>query len=264
MVLAGYAATGIIDSGAVVASAQRTLNSVVSHQNALNVTFNGIDDEVAALTAGSTFDAQQAVALADASVTDSQQAAQTINQDDASLVSAEGQLDARRWLTAIGASTVDRESTRIADARIALATARTIAADGVLDGRFWHALYSTLIQLDVLNKQSGSGDLSSAQSTLNALKSAADQAVAQSTSPGLPADLHTFMLELRTLVGDYGSQLNAQLAGDTAGVAAYQAILDADRTKLAGHDIDKIGSDINAYYQPLIARYNSELAAATS
>ena len=259
-----YAGTGIVYAGALSSSSESTLNTVVSHQNALNTSFNEIDSEVAALGGSGTFDPQQAVGLVDRSVTSSQAAASMINRDDSSLASVQGQLDSSRWLTLVGHSTVDREWARVGHARNALAAARMIAADQVLDGHFWHTLYTALGELDTLNNQSGSGDFTSAKTTLAAMQTDVGQAVRQSTAPGLPSDLHSLMLDLETFVSDFGKQLDAQIAGDDAAVVQYQASLDADRSKLGAYNVDKIGSDIDAFYRPLIERFNSEIAAATS
>jgi hypothetical protein len=259
-----YAGTGIVYAGALSSSAERTLNMVVSHQNALNTSFNEIDSEVAALGGSGTFDPQQAVGLVDRSVTSSQAAASRINLDDSALASVQGQLDSSRWLTLVGHSTVDREAARVGHARNALAAARMIAADQVLDGHFWHALYTALGELDTLNNQSGSGDLTSAKATLATMQTNVMQAVQQSTAPGLPPDLHSLMADLQTFVSDFGKQLDAQIAGDDAAVAQYQSTLDSDRNKLGTYNVDKIGNDIDAFYRPLIERFNSEIAAATS
>lgn len=260
----GYAGTGLVYSGVLAASAERTINTVVSDQNSLNQSFTSINSELSALSTSSTFNAQQAIALVDKSVSNSELATRTITQDDASLGSVEKQLAANRWLTAIGHSSVDRESTRIAHARDALAAARTIASDQVLDGRFWHSLYTALGDLDTLNKQSGAGDLASARATLTSMQMDVTIAVQQSTSPGLPTDLHDLMVDLQSFVTDYGKQLDAQLAGDDASVAQYQASVEADLTKLSAYDIDKIGKEIDAFYKPLVDRFNSQIAAATA
>jgi hypothetical protein len=259
-----YAGTGIVYASALSSSAERTLNTVVSHQNSLNTSFNEIDSEVSALGGSGTFNPQQAVGLVDRSVTSSQVAASTIKQDDSSLASVQGQLDSSRWLTLVGHTTVDREAVRVGHARNALAAARMIASDQVLDGRFWHALYTALGDLDTLNNQSGSGDYTSAKSTLGKMQTDVAQAVQESTAPGLPPDLHSLMVDLQTFVSDFGKQLDAQIAGDDAAVAQYQASLDADRSKLGTYNVDKIGSDIDAFYRPLRDRFNSEIASATS
>lgn len=259
-----YAGAGVVYASALSSSSERTLNMVVSHENSLNTSFSEIDSEVGALGGSGTFDPQQAVTLVDRAVTNSQVAASTIDRDDTSLASVQGQLDSSRWLTLVGRTTVDRESARVAHARNALAAARVIAADQVLDGHFWHALYTALGDLDTLNNQAGSGDFASAKATLAMMQTAVAQAVQQSTAPGLPPDLHSLMVDLQTFVADFGKQLDAQIAGDDASVAQYQSSLDSDRNKLSTYNVDKIGSDIDAFYRPLINRFNLEIAAATS
>ena len=235
-----------------------------STQNSLHATFNDLNTQLSALNGTSTFNSQQAIALVDKSVANSELATQTINQDDASLSTAAGDLARNPWLTLVGRSSLNRESTRLAHARNALAAARTVSADEVLDGRFWHALYTALADLANLNSQSGAGDFNGAQSTLSTMKSDVDQAARLSTSPGLPSALHNLMVDFQTFVTDYGKQLDAQLAGDDAGVATYQATLQADLTRIGGYNIDQIGTEIDAFYKPLINRFNSEIAAATA
>jgi len=262
--LIGYAGAGLVYSRSRVTNAEHTLNTVVSHQNSLNATFNDLNTQLSALNGTSTFNSQQAIALVDKSVANSELATQTINQDDASLSTAAGDLARNPWLTLVGRSSLNRESTRLAHARNALAAARTVSADEVLDGRFWHALYTALADLANLNSQSGAGDFNGAQSTLSTMKSDVDQAARLSTSPGLPSALHNLMVDFQTFVTDYGKQLDAQLAGDDAGVATYQATLQADLTRIGGYNIDQIGTEIDAFYKPLINRFNSEIAAATA
>ncbi|HET9782912.1 MAG TPA: hypothetical protein VFR33_14165 [Candidatus Dormibacteraeota bacterium] len=259
-----YAGSGIVYAGVLTSSAERTLGTVVSHQNKLNTSFTEIDGEVTALNGSGTFNPQQAVALVDKSVTNSQVATATINQDDSSLASVQGQLTASRWLTLVGHSSIDRESARISHARNALAAARTVAADQALDGRFWHSMYTSLSELDTLNNQASAGDLTTAKTTLGKLQTDVAQAVQLSTSPGLPADLHSLIVDLQTFVTDYGKQLDAQIAGDDATVAQDESTIDSDRAKLGTYDVDKIGSEIDGFYRPLIDRFNSEIAAATS
>jgi len=262
--LIGYAGAGLVYSRSRVTNAEHTLNTVVSHQNSLNATFNDLNTQLSALNGTSTFNSQQAIALVDKSVANSELATQTINQDDASLSTAAGDLARNPWLTLVGRSSLNRESTRLAHARKALAAARTVSADEVLDGRFWHALYTALADLANLNSQSGAGDFNGAQSTLSTMKSDVDQAAQLSTSPGLPSALHNLMVDFQTFVTDYGKQLDAQLAGDDAGVATYQATLQADLTRIGGDNIDPIGTEIDAFYKPRINRFNYEIAAATA
>jgi len=87
---------------------------------------------------------------------------------------------------------------------------------------------------------------------------------ALSTSPGLPAELHALMTDLASFAADFGKQLDAQIAGDDASVAVYEATVQADQAKISAYDIDKIGTEITAFYKPLIDQFNKEITAATS
>lgn len=260
----GYAGGGVLYAGTRIASADRTLKIVVAHQNTLNATFGDINTQMRALTSSSTFRPQDAVALVDRSVSNSELATTTISRDDASLRSELNNLDQYRWLTLAGNGDLDREGAKIEHARNALAAAKTIAADKALEGRFWHWLYTGLVDLATLKSQTTSGDLTSAQATLKTMKSDIAQAAQQSGVPPLPAELAGLTRDLQTFVDDYGKQLDAQVAGDDASVAGYQANVQSDLTKIASYDIDAISKKIDAFYEPLIDRFNSEIGAATA
>ena len=260
----GYAGVGIVSAGSRVATADRTLNSVVSHQNTLNATFSDINSQLGALTSNATFNPRDAVALVDKSVASSELASKTINSDDASLTAAQNGLHADRWLTMVGSTNLDREANRIAHARNALAAARTIATDKALEGRFWRSLYSGLADLATLNGQSSTGDLAGARTTLATMKTDIDQAAEQSAAPPLPSELGQLTKDLQAFVDDYGKKLDAESGGDDAGAVASQAGVDADLAKIAKYTIDSIGKQIDDFYRPMIARFNLEIAAATA
>lgn len=260
----GYAGAGLAVSAVRVASADRTLNTVVSHQNTLNSTFSDINAQLGALSGSSAFNPQQAIILVDKSISNSEVATTTINEDDALLSAASSQLAATRWLTMVGSGSLDREAARIKHARNALAAARTVAVDEAADGHFWHAMYASLADLVTLNSQVYAGDLVTAKTTLGTMKSDVDQATQLSSAAGLPTELHDMLTDLQAFMGDYGKWLDAQLAGDSASVAADRDAVNADLKKIGAYDFDKIGSEITAYYKPLIDRFNSEIVAATS
>ena len=259
-----YAAAGIVYAGVLTANTDSTLNTVVSHQNSLNTAFAAINTEVTALGGNGTFNAQQTVGLVNKSVASSQTATITIDEDDASLASIQRQMNGSRWLTIIGRSGVDREVSRVDHARNALAAARTISADENSDLQFWLSLYTSLAELDTLNSQAGGGDFNAAKTTLAKMQGDVGEAIKESTAPGLPPELHALMLDLQNFVNDYSKQLDAQIAGDDTTVAQLQGSIDSDREKLGTYDVDKIGTDIDAFYAPLINRFNSEMSAATS
>jgi hypothetical protein len=260
----GYAAASIVYSANRVDSAHGMLVTVVSHQNNLNTSFGDINSQVTALNSSSAFDPEQALILVDKSIANSELAMRTVNHDDAALGASERELRAFPWLTMLGRSSVDRESRRLGHARAALAAARTIASGELLDARFWRVLYAGLADFTTLSSQSSSGDVTGARSTLAKMKGEIDDATGLSTAPGLPTDLRSLMSDLQTFVVDYGKRLDAEATGDDTGASSADATLEADATKVGTYDIDKIGGEIDAFYRPLIDRFNAEMAAATA
>lgn len=259
----GYAVDGLAYAATRISSADRTLNTVVSHQNELNATFKDIDTRFSALGTSSTFSPQQARSLVDQFVSSAQAAGKTVEEDDASLASAAAHLSEQPWLTTVSRGNLDKESKRIAHARKALVSARTVAADYVLDGQFMQAFLDTVIDLDSLSKASGSGDLAAAKTTLTAMKAHVDKALQLSTAPGLPAELQSMMVDFQTLVSDFGKLIDAAEANDSAAVSAYFKSVSDDANKLSGYSFDNMSAKINAFYKPLIDAYNLEMAAAT-
>ena len=213
------------------------------------------------MNSSAAFDSAQALTLVDKSIANSQLAMNTINRDDASLRTAANNLNALPWLTLLGRGSLDGVATRIAHARKALAAARAIASDEMLDGRFWSVLYGGLADFTTLNTQSSAGDVAGARSTLVKMKAEIDQAAQLSGAPGLPADLHDLMADIQTFVGDYGNKLDAQAAGDDVAESTAETNVDTDVTEIGKYDIDKIGGEIDSFYKPMIDRFNSEIAA---
>ena len=239
--IVGYSLTSILYTGARVAEAEHTLDAVVSHQNSLNATFGDIDSQVSTLHTTGTFDSEQALMLVDLSIENSQLATSTIDEDDRSLTTAAYDVGSAPWLTPMGRTGLDREATRLAHARAALAVARVIAADLALDGRFWHALYAGLADFAAYSATSSPDTLAKAQDEIKFATGMAAYA------PGLPDDLRELMTDVSTFIAD----------------TAAGASVDGDLSRIAAYNLDTIGTEINAYYRPLIDRYNSELSAAT-
>lgn len=260
----GYAVTGFAYATNRVASTDRALNTVISHQNSLNTTFKNIDGEFGSLSGSATFNSQQARGVADEFVASATKASTTISRDDASLAAAAATLDDKRWLTMFSRSLLDKEAARIEHARKALAAARAIAGDYVLDGRFLQSFLDATTDLDTLAAQTSSSDLAGASSTVATMKMHVDKALKLSTAPGLPPELHSLMNDFETLVADFGKLVTATQANDDPGISSAATTIQADADKLSGYNYDKISADIDAYYRPLVADFNSQMAAATA
>lgn len=260
----GYAVTGLAYAATRISTVDRTLNTVVSHQNDLNATFKEIDTRFSALGTSSTFSPQQARSVVDQFVSSAQGAGKTVDEDDASLAAASARLSEQQWLTGFSRGNIDKESKRIAHARQALSSARTIAADYVLDGQFMRAFLDTVIDLDLLGKASANGDLAGAKTTLTTMKTHVDKALQLSTAPGLPLELHDYMVDFQNLVSDFGKLLNAAEANDSTGFATYDKAVTDDANKMGGYSFEKMSAAIAAFYKPLIDAYNAEMTAATA
>ena len=240
--IVGYALMSILYTGARVAEADRTLNSVVSHQNSLNMTFGDIDSQVSTLETSGTFDSGQALMLVDLSIENANLATRTIAADDRSLSVAAHDVRSASWLSTMGRAGLDREAARLAHARAALAAASVIADGQALDGQFWHALYSGLADFAVYSATSSPAPLRSASTEIDYASRMAAYA------PGLPDELRAMMTDLQVFIADTAA--GASVAGDLNRIAAY--------------NLETIGAEINAYYRPLVARYNAEITAATA
>lgn len=260
----GYAVAGFAYSTSKVKSADRSLNTVISHQNSLNSTFNDIDAKFSALSNGSAFDPVQAKTLMGQFVANAQAAGVTVGHDDGSLVTARSSLDEQRWLTALSRGTLDKERARIDHARNALADARQVADDYVQDGRFLVAFIDAATDLDTLGTQTADADLAGAKTTLTTMKAHVDTALQLSTAPGLPAELHSLLLDFETLVNDFGKLLDAAAAGNNAAIASSEQVAAADANKLSAYNFATIGAQIDAFYKPLLDGFNGEMAKATA
>ena len=260
----GYAAAGLAYAQTQEGSADRALNTVISHQNTLNSTFKDIDSKFTGLGTNSTFDPKQARALVDQFVASATAAGTTVDQDDTSLVLARAGLSQQEWLTALARGNLDKEAARIDHARKALSSAKIVAADYVLDGQFLQAFLDTAADLDMLGAQSANADLAGAKTTLATMKTTADKALQLSTGPGLPSELHALMGDFESLIIDFGKLLDAAAAGDDPAITSAETSVQSDAGKISGYDFTTISTEIDAFYKPLVDAFNAEMAKATA
>jgi hypothetical protein len=259
----GYAVTGLAYAQTRVGSADRTLSTVISHQNSLNTTFKGIDVSATGLNS-TTFDPQRARTLLDEFVANANLAGTTIDKDDAALVSARASLGEQKWLTMVARGSLDHEAARIDHARKALSMAKTIAADYAQVGEFWQALIGAYSDGQTVGNQIATADLAGAKATLTSTKTHADKALQLSSGPGLPPEVHALMVDFEALVADVGRLLDAVAAADDTAIVSTENQLQADATKVAGYDFTKIEAETKAYYQPLVDSFNAEMARAAA
>lgn len=260
----GYAVTGLAYAQTRVGNADKTLGTVISHQNTLNTTFKDIDTKFNGLSSGSTFDPKQARTLVDQFVANATSAGTTVDQDDSSLVTARAGLGEQQWLTVVARSSLDREAGRIDHARKALSSARIVANDYVQDGQFLQAFLDAASDLDTLGAQSANADLAGAKSTLTTMKTHVEKALQLSTGPGLPGELHALMTDFESLVTDFGKLLDAAAAGNDTAITSAESSVQTDANKISKYNFDTISTEIDGFYKPLVDDFNAEMARATA
>ena len=260
----GYAVVGFAYTSTRIASADRSLNTVISHQNNLNSTFKDIDKQFNGLSSSSNFNPTQSRMVVDKFIANAKAAGTMADQDDASLVSARAGLEAQKWLTAFSRNGLERESARIDHARKALSNAKSVAVDYAKDGVFFQAFLDSLLDLDGTLTLSSNGDIAGAKAILPKLKTHVDSALQESTAPGLPSEIHSLMVDFETLVADFGTLLDAVAANDSPAIVTAGRAVEADGTKIGSYDFTKMGLDIDAYYKPRVDAFNSEMKKATS
>ena len=260
----GYAFAGYAYTAARIANADKSLNTVVSHQNSLNTTFKEIDTKVSGLNSSSATDLKQTRTLYDQFVANAKTTGTTVDQDDASLVSAKASLTEQQWLALLSRPSLDKEAARIDHARKGLAIAKKVAGDYVQVGAFFQAVIDSEVDLETFSRQVANADFTSARATLATMKGHVDKAMQLSPAPGLPSQLHDVVVDLGTLVTDFGKLVDAGIANDDPAILNAEKSIEGDANKLSAYNYDKIQADIGAYYQPLIASFNSEMAQATA
>ena len=262
----GYGVGGYAYAQSKINSAQDSYNSVVDHQNSLNDTVNSLSSQITGsdvTTASSSSISQQKTAI-QGIVSKSQSAQSQIATDDTTLANAESSLQQNSWLTVLRKPDIDKTQTRIDHLRKALADAKTITADYVQIGTFYSALYDVVTDLDDVGAKAQAKDLAGAAAANQKLKADTDKAISLDKAPGLPADVDALLQDIKSLATHFAALFAAVAAGDSTGASNAETALEADLTKIEAINYTKIGTDIEAYYKPLIDAYNSEVDKANS
>ncbi len=260
----GYAVTGLADAQTRVGDANKTLDTVVSHQNNLNNTFADLNTKFNGLSSSTPVDPTQARTLFAQFVASEKAAGVTDDQDATSLATTETRLRERSWLTLVTGTSLDSEAAKIEHAQKALAIGKTTAAGYVQAGQFFQTYFDVQIDGQMFNAQVAAADLTAAATTLTTMKGHVATGLTESSAPGLPAELHTLMADLDTLVTDLGKLLDGVAANDVGVIVSADTSVQADAGKLATYHLDTIMSEIAAYYKPMFDSINSEMAKATA
>jgi len=261
-----YGVAGFAIASTRISSANRALNTVIDHENAITKSFNDLADQLAQVNLTSTTtaaDLKSYRGLSDQLVNTSQGALPTVATDDASLASAAASLKEHEWLTVFSKSRLDDASGRLRHARKALSDAKTIAGDYVQLGGYYQAFFDGNLDLDTIGTALSANNLPAATTATNTLKADAAKGLALAGAPGLPSEVKEYQTDLAKLADDFSKLLVAVVRGDTVTGTALLKAVEAEATKVDSYDWSAISDKINAFYKPLIDDYNTEGHQAT-
>jgi hypothetical protein len=261
----GYAAAGFAFATSRLDGARNTYNAVVAHQNAITDTVNLFNTKfTTSNTAATASDLKADRSLLDEVVSKSKAAETTSAVDDALLASAQGSLTDSSWLTVFNRSNLDHYSSKIGHERKALGDSKALTGDYVLLATFYQSFFDALIDFDTVGNKIQASDFQSALAGVSTLQTDLGKALQASNAPGLPPEVHQFIVDFQTFATDEGKLLAAVNSSDVSAGQSLSPKVTADVTKLDSYDFTKIGNDIASYYTPLIDDYNSEISKANS
>jgi hypothetical protein len=260
--LVAYAGIGYAYAQGRVNSARDTYNAVITDANKYTDTVNS----ASTLSAGAFNAASIAEAKAKYAdlVKKSQDAQPQIQSDDAKLADADSNLHQNSWLTLAGKSSIDKMSTKIGHLRNALGAAKEISGDYVQLGTFYETLADAIGDLDTFTTKAQASDFTGATGALDKLKTDTAKAITEDKAPGLPPEADTFLKDLQTVANDFSAVINAAVSGDESAYNTAVSKGDADVAKLQADDTNAIDAKTQAFYKPLIDKYNSEIDAANN
>jgi len=259
----GYAAAGFAFATSRLDGARNTYNGVVAHQNDITDTVNLFNTKFTTTnTAATASDLKADRALLDEVVSKSKAAEITSAADDALLASAQASLTDSSWLTVFNRANLDHYSSKIGHERKALGDSKTLTGDYVLLATFYQSFFDALIDFDAVGNKIQASDFQGALAGVSTLQTDLGKALQASNAPGLPPEVHQFIVDFQTFATDEGKLLAAVNASDVSAGQSLSPKVTADVTKLDSYDFTKIGNDIASYYTPLIDDYNSEISKA--
>src|SRR5260370_9565435 len=261
----GYAAAGFAFATSRLDGARNTYNAVVAHQNAITDTVNLFNVKFTTATASaSASDLKADRALLDEVGSKSKAGETTSAADDGLLASAQASLTDSSWLTVFNRSNLDHYSSKMGHERKALGDSKTLTGDYVLLATFYQSFFDALIDFDTVGNKIQASDFQGQLAGVSTLRTDLGKALLASNAPGLPPEVHQFIVDFQTFATDEGKLLTAVNASDVSAVQSLSPKVTADVTKLDSYDFTKIGNDIASYYTPLIDDYNSEISKANS
>lgn len=261
----GYAAAGFAFATSRLDGARNTYNAVVAHQNDITDTVNLFNTKFTTTNAAATAsDLMDDRSLLDEVVSKSNGAETTSAADDALLAAAQASLTDSSWLTVFNRATLDHYWSKISHERKALGDSKTLTGDYVLLATFYQSFFDALIDFDTVGNKIQGSDFQGALAGISKLQTDLGKALQSSSAPGLPPEVHQFIVDFQTFATDEGKLLTAVNSSDVSAGQSLSPKVTDDVTKLDSYDFTKIGTDIASYYTPLIDDYNSEISKANS
>ena len=258
----GYAVAGFVVATNRVSSADHAIKSAASHQTDFSQSMSDIGAGFSSVDS-SSFDSKAYKSQVDHFVQVSQAAADSTGADSAKVESAAGHLHDSDWLTVFSRGQINGESAKIEHARKALSAARTLANGFVQDGQFFEAFAAALVDLDTIATQAQGQNYVAASAAVSQLKTDLATSLTLTSSPGLSADVHTFIVDFQKLAADFEVALNAVANKDQTAYDKANAAFSADLAALNAISPSNLGSAMETYYRPYINTYQTEMRLAT-
>jgi len=260
LLLIAYVVVGAAAASASSGGADRALKTTISHQDTVDATlsedpFKGIDlssanaDVSAAKTALANFEPKFAQVKA------------LVKADRAALLQARPGLQGSA-LTLPEQGILSGDQRRIDAALSALQSADQVLVYNQQEIDFLHPFLDAYTSLQALAKKEQAVDLPGSLSELTTTEADLQKTIAFAKPPAIPSSLVTALNDLKTLLADIRSALEAAQAHNLPAFQKASAALDADDKKLSSFDATATENAIKALFKPLSDRYVSQLKIA--
>lgn len=260
--IGAYAVIGHSVASSRIDSADAALSSARSHEADFAQSMSTIGNGFGA-AAENESPSQYKASVDQLSQTVSREQA-TVSDDRSKVDAAGSRLHDSALLTMFYRDSLDHESQRIGHADKALDAAKTMADDFAQDASFYGALADAIVDLGDLGTRSQAGDLAGANAAVTKFKADADKGVSLSGAPGMPDEVHRFMVDFQAVAGDFQAYLNAAETGNASAFNAAKAKIASDLAALKSIDMTGASAKIEAFYQPYVTTYNEEMHQASA
>jgi len=259
----GYALAGSSVASSRVSNAETALDSALSHEIDFAQSISTVTGGFGSITS-TTFDSKQFQTSATQFAQSTQNQAADIESESAQLDAAAAKLRDMQWLTLFNRGSLDHAFARIAHAKSALAAGKTVVADFVVDGQFFQAFATALVDVTNFAAATNANNNTAAISIVVLLKSDVEKALPLSAAPGLPAEVHQYLVTFDAVATDLQVGFNAALAGNKAAFDAATTKLNTDGAALDAIVMSNVDTEVKAFYQPNVSTYRQELQLASS